>query len=132
EVLLSQIKLSHEQRLAETKAVRDADLQRSVLKMLPAVLHQVSGGRIFPQETADTALLDMLAEAVTEEQVKEMAIALPKEVGGLLMARFDEAMKRKEKEAKETASLIEEQKAKAEGKQLMEGANGVAAEGELA
>lgn len=131
EMMMSQIKLGHEQRLAEVKAVRDAELQRAVVKMLPAALHQLSGGRIFPQETADTALIDMLAEAVTEDQVKLLATQLPNEVQGLLMARFAEAVKRKEKEKAETAALVEEQKAKAEGRQLTEGTNGASAEAEL-
>lgn len=132
EMMLEKVQLTHEQRMAEVKAQKDAELQRAMIKAAPAVLHQVSGGRIFPQETADTALLDILADVVTEDQVKAIAASLPDHASGLLVARFTEALKRKKKDDDELKALAADQAEKAKNKALTEGdGNGQAATEEL-
>jgi hypothetical protein len=100
EMLMEKIKADHELRMKELEYSRSTDERRKLLAMAPALANTVSGREIFPQNTADTALIEALAEKVKPEFIELLVKsgALPAELAGPLAVRFTETLKKKEAE----------------------------------
>lgn len=114
------IELGHDKRMKELEFERSTAERQKLMKALPVLANQITGRNIFPQETEDTALVEMLAAAITEDQVKMVAAALPPEVAGLLMQRFKVALERTRKEKEAVEAISKEQAEKATAAQLQQ------------
>jgi len=100
EVLMKQTLANDERALKLIKEKRNADLWRKGVGIAPAVINRLLGSEVIPQSTADSALIDSIAENITAEQVEMLAHSgmLPAPVMGLLMDRLKERFDAKEKE----------------------------------
>ena len=102
---LSQSQFDKEMKLAEFH--RQTGERRQLMAFAPALVNTVLGKEVFPQNAADTALIDALAENITEDQIQKLAATageggLPPEVFGPLAMRVHKALKDK-REAAEKA-----------------------------
>ena len=70
------------------------------MKFAPPLINTVLGKEIFPQSVADTALIDSIANHLSEEQIEMLATSnlFPPVVWGPLAQRLDHALKKKEEE----------------------------------
>lgn len=78
---------------------RETKQREAYLKMLPAVANTLFGREIFPVGTQDTAILELAAKSLNEEQAMQLASILPPEVSGILFSRFSAIIDQKRKES---------------------------------
>lgn len=95
----------HEREMKTLEYARNTEERKKLMTMLPALANTVVGKEVFPQNSADSAILDTILEHVKPEQL-QMAIqmlGLPNEVVAPLMTR---ALAYEEKRQKEEAEAI--------------------------
>jgi hypothetical protein len=93
----------HNHAMEQAKFHRDTQEREKLLKFAPALINTILGREIFPQSTADTALIETIAENVEAEHIAKLAeIGLPAALMGPLSARVMKAIEDKEK--RETAA----------------------------
>ena len=98
-VLMELQKQTHEQRLKEITAARMAEFQRQVIKLAPSLLNMMAGREVFPLSTADTELIETIAQVATPSDLRMLQAGVMGKPGGeniaaLLADRFDQARKR--------------------------------------
>ena len=100
EVLMKQTIDNDERQLRLIKEKRNAALWQKGVGIAPAVINRLLGSEIIPQSTADSALIDSIAENISSDQVELLANSgmLPPVVMGLLMDRLKERFDAKTKE----------------------------------
>jgi len=108
EMMMQKATESHEQRMRELQFKQSATERKALVGMVPALVNTVSGREIFPQATSDTALIDALAEEINPETIQQLAGmgAISPKLLGPLMARFEEALRKKQSEAEEVKRLV--------------------------
>lgn len=102
ELIFQQAQNNHSHKMEELKYLRESQFYGQMAKLGPALVNTMTGKEVFPQSTADSALIEGLLDQLTEEQVKAMQGFLPPQVMGLLMARATDHWKKKA-EAEQTA-----------------------------
>lgn len=100
EMMMEKALADHSLKLEELKYERQSKQQAAILKLAPALINKVAGSEIFPQSMEDTALIETLAENVSPEDLQflEASGKIPKEMCGILMARFAQAQEKKNQE----------------------------------
>lgn len=81
--------------------------KEQIFKTLPAVINTVADKEIIPQATADTALIEMIAESVKPEQIEtleKMGVIKP-EAASILKLRLLKVREDRAKEAEEAKKL---------------------------
>lgn len=106
ELLMEQATKTHEHKMAQLKFERDTAERKKWLSYAPPLLNTLLGREVFPQATADTALIESVADALTEEDIHKLAGSLKPELWGPLAYRMHQYMQKKNKE-------LEQQKAAA-------------------
>jgi choline dehydrogenase-like flavoprotein len=108
EMMMQKATENHEQRMRELQFKQSATERKALVGMVPALVNTVSGRDIFPQSTSDTALIDSMAEEVKPEAIQQLAAMglIPPKLLGPLMARFEEATRKKQMEEEEAKKLI--------------------------
>lgn len=106
EMMRERITSQHEQRMKEMQYERTSSMYSKAMKMLPPLANTISGRNIFPQETADTALVEMIADNMTQEDLQKIATVLKPELLGPLMHRMQAHMQKKREEAEERAKML--------------------------
>ncbi len=102
EMLMERALNEHTRTMEQLAFSRATEERKKWLSFAPLLINTLLGDNIFPQSTEDTALIEGLANAVTEEHIhKLMGLGLPNELMGPLAARV---MKAREKKAKEEAA----------------------------
>jgi len=88
----------HNRQMEALEFQRATKEREAMLKFAPALINTVLGKEIFPQSTADTALIETIAENLEPEHVAKLAeLNLPPQLMGPLAARISKAMDDKEK-----------------------------------
>jgi hypothetical protein len=107
ESMLANQKENHEMRMRQLEFERNSSERKQVFALGPALLNTVAGREIFPQSTADTALIERLAEEVSPDMIRQLADmgVLKNELMGPLMARFNEVLTKKKAEAEAVKQL---------------------------
>lgn len=105
DVLLQKAQDDSDRRMKELEYARSTDERKKWLGFMPALVNQLLGREIFPQSTADTALVESIADSITEEQIAKLAGAVPPQLMGPLASRMQEYMTKKEAEAKARKEL---------------------------
>jgi hypothetical protein len=88
---------------------RNTMLMGQAMKMAPMALNVLSGREIVPQSTADTALLEALADAIDEKTMPALAPILekmPTAVQGLVFARLQEIVEKKKAGEKRVSEAL--------------------------
>jgi hypothetical protein len=87
----------HENRMKEAQYQRETTERAKWFSFAPALLNMVLGKEVFPQSTADTALIESIADNLTEDQIQKLAATLPPEVLGPVMHRVGQYLEKKER-----------------------------------
>jgi len=96
----------HERRMTEMQYRRSSEERKKLLQFAPALVNTLIGKEIFPQSAEDTALIETLAEHITEEQVQMLGtLGIPAEAVGALNSRVAKAMKEKREAEEEIKRL---------------------------
>jgi hypothetical protein len=78
---------------------RSSQERKALIGLAPALVNSLTGKDVFPQSSADSALIDSIAENLTEEHVQKlMELDLPAALSGPLMTRVLEARQKKARE----------------------------------
>lgn len=96
DALLEKALVSHDRQMAEIAAADKANMKAALMRYAPALLNTLTGREVFPQQTADTALIETIASKVAPEQLAMIANFLPAEVSGPLLARFNQIFEERE------------------------------------
>ena len=90
----------HEKMMQQLEHQRKTDERKRWLKMAPMLINTVLGREVFPAGNADTALVETIAESLSDDDFGKLASAFggKPELMGPLMARFNAAMEKKQKE----------------------------------
>jgi hypothetical protein len=101
EAAMDKVRSQHDLRMKEIQASKDAKDREMFFKFLPALANQILGREVFPESTADTALIETIAENLTQDDIMEIAKKLPPQLMGPLASRAAEIIQRRnaEKEA---------------------------------
>jgi hypothetical protein len=100
EMLLAKVKDQHELFMKQAEYERTTIERRRLLDQLPALVNTASGREVFPQSTADSALIDALAERVSPDMIAGLASSglIPPELAGPLQNRLAQALEKKKAE----------------------------------
>lgn len=98
----------HKHRMAELQYERQTETRAKVMKFLPPLVNTILGREVFPQSTEDTALVESIADSLSEADVMKIAEVLRPEQLGPLMGRVERylAQKREAEERKQRTNGI--------------------------
>jgi tRNA isopentenyl-2-thiomethyl-A-37 hydroxylase MiaE len=96
----------HRMQLEEKKAEQMASLMDGLMKYAPALLNTITGREVFPQPTADSALVEALIQATTPEMVQALATVLPPQTMGLLASRLEKGLEARMQAQNSAASAL--------------------------
>lgn len=107
EMLMDKVKISHEMQMKELEYARTTEERRKLVQMFPALANAVTGRDVFPQGTADTAIMEAFAEKVKPDVIANLVSLglMPQELAGALTIRLTEILDRKKKETEELRKL---------------------------
>jgi hypothetical protein len=107
EMMMQKATDSHEFKMKEIAAQQSATERRKLMEIMPALANTVAGRDVFPQATADTALIDSLAESIDPKAIEQLGAmgVIPPNLMGPLMARFSDALRKKQAEAEALKQL---------------------------
>ena len=98
----------HNRQMEQLQFQRATEERQKLLKFAPVLINTILGKEIFPQSTADTALIESIAENLDDKMISKLAeMELPQEVMGPLAARVMKAMEDKEKREAEARKAKE-------------------------
>jgi hypothetical protein len=99
QIMLDTEESRHKHRMEELAFVRSSEDRKVLFRMLPGMVNEAVGKEIIPQSTVDSAMIDMVVENMTPEQLK-LAVdsgAIPAPVGAFLAKRMMEKEKARAK-----------------------------------
>jgi hypothetical protein len=107
EMMMSKTASDHEMHMKELQFRQTQFMHQKIMELVPALANTVSGRDIFPQSTADTALIEALATRVKPEMIEQLGMAgiLPPELLAPLAARFSDVLRKKKEEAEAVKKL---------------------------
>ena len=97
----------HEFKMKELEFSRATEERKMLMRTGGAILNEVTGVEIIPQNVADTNLLELLFDKAGEDQIKALAKVLPAELMGPLAARATQHFKVKNEAAAQAAAAVE-------------------------
>lgn len=101
EVLMKQMMDDHKLRMEQMAYERRTEMYAKAMTFVPPLVNTLTGREVFPQSTADTALLKLLEKHVSAETAMELASKLPPEVVGVVMDRLSKLHDERVKEEKD-------------------------------
>jgi hypothetical protein len=99
EILFEEASKRLDRDLAVRKFERDSRDREMIVKLLPIALNELTGREVVPQSTADSMLIEALADGLDENAVQKImeSGAIPPELMGILMSRMRKALEAKRK-----------------------------------
>jgi hypothetical protein len=89
----------HTMRMDALKYHRETEERKKWLQFAPALVNQLLGTEIFPQSTEDSALIEGIAEHISEDHLKMLgSLGIPDALLGPLAGRVQKALKAKREE----------------------------------
>lgn len=105
DMLVEQAKQNHERQMEEARYQRASEERATLMRMAPALVNSIVGKDVFPQSTADTALITAAVEHLSPEQLQLLSGVLPPEVWGPLATRMQQILEEKQKNMLRTKEL---------------------------
>ena len=105
DMMMKQALNQHEYTMKELAFQRSSAEREKWLKMAPPLVNSFLGREVFPNNAADTALIETLADNLTPEAAMKIAEVLPPTLLGPVMNRLNEIAERKAKEQEEKNKL---------------------------
>jgi peptide methionine sulfoxide reductase MsrA len=112
-LILEKASDDHRLRMEALSYERSTQERKKLMTYAPALVNSIAGREVFPQSTADSALIDSVAESLTPEQAQQLAMVLPPELLGVVMQRFSSRLT-EVREADEYANNLIASKSSAE------------------
>lgn len=105
EEMLNRINREHERSMQIAQYERETAERKKWLGLIPPLTNTVMGREIFPQNTADTSMLEAIAESLASKTPEEagaaagaLANVIPPELVGPILKRLNEIAEAKKKE----------------------------------
>lgn len=95
-----------EHELKQLEYKRNSALMSQWMKFGPALLNQILGKEIFPQGTADSSLIEAIADDLDPETIQLLASRIKPELWGVLANRFTEALETKRIEEAKNEKIL--------------------------
>ena len=95
-MLREKVELEYQKKREILEMEEKNQLKRDLIRLLPPLANTILGREVFPQGTADTHLLETIAEKITPEDAMKLASNLDPTLAGLLMERFSTIIERKQ------------------------------------
>jgi hypothetical protein len=105
EILMEKALSDHNHKMSQLQFERDSVERKKWLSFAPALINTLLGREIFPQGTADTALVESIADSLTEDDVMKLGSAMKPELWGPLAARMHQYMMKKAEEEKNLKAI---------------------------
>lgn len=108
DVLMQQVTEKRDHELKVLAYQRATEERKSLMRMAPALVNNITGTEVFPLAAEDTALIETIADNLPMEQAMQLSGFLPTAVSGPLMARLHKhaAAKREAREVAEHAANL--------------------------
>jgi|SRR5579872_3669819 len=107
ELIMMRKQDDHKMVMEQMRFQRETKDRELLFTKGPALINTIAEKEVFPQNTADTALIESIAESVKEEHLDmlEKMKILPAEIVGPLRIRFQQVAEKKALEDKKAAEL---------------------------
>lgn len=89
--------------MAVLKAQKEAMFVAKLMEWAPAIANTIMQKKVFPESVEDSAIVKGLLDNMTKEHIAIFQSLLPPQIAGLVSARMEELIKRKEHERLEGA-----------------------------
>lgn len=98
----------HDYRMKEMAYSRGSEMQKKILGAAPALINSLTGRKIFPESSVDSAIVETIAMNVSAEQIQMLVSGgvIPQELAGPLVGRLTEIVERKKSEKLEAEIAI--------------------------
>lgn len=108
DAVLAMNEKKEESAFKRLKYERDTQERSKWLSFGPAFINTLLGKEIFPQSTADTALIDTIAESISEDDIQRLAASgvIKPEVWGPLAQRMAKTIERKRLAAEQAKAAL--------------------------
>ncbi len=105
-ILMEKALDNHNHVMKQLEHQRSTAERQKWMTYLPALVNTVLGREVFPISTQDTALVEGIADAMTEEDVMKLAAVLPPTMMGPLAMRMTQFMEKKKKTEETNAKAL--------------------------
>lgn len=114
DMFINQRKDDHAMAMSQLQFERDTVERKKLMAMAPPLINTITGREIFPQETADSSLLESICVALMDAKsdpakIQQMASMLPPTLQMTLFARMQQIAKKLNDEREELRALTETQ-----------------------
>jgi len=106
DMMREKVQLDHELRMKELEFERSTAERKKWMQFAPALINTILGKEVFPQGTADTALVETIIDNISNEDIQLLATKLPPELMAPLMSRATEHVKKKVEKEEATRGLL--------------------------
>lgn len=106
QLIIEKVTDEHARRLELVKETRKTEERKKLITFIPALTNTILGREVFPQNTADTALVETIAESLTEDDIGKLSEVIRPEMMGPLFERFSKYLEKKRKANEDSARLL--------------------------
>lgn len=106
DLIAAQALNKHEYRMKEMEFERSSSERKKWLDFAPSLINTILGSEVFPQSTEDSALLEAIADSLSEDDLIKLTSVLKPEILGPISARFEKHFKNKQLKAKTATNLL--------------------------
>ena len=96
ELMVKQIESNHNREMERLSFERSTAERTKWLGMAPALVNTLLGKEIFPQGTADTALIDNIIDGLDDEAIMFLQAKVKPELWGSIMQRFSQRVRQRQ------------------------------------
>lgn len=104
DMMMRMVENEHNRKMQVLEYERSTEERRKWLSFAPPLINRLLGQEIFPQNLEDTALIETIADNLTEEHLTMLQI-LPEAIRGPLAARIETHMRKKQTEKDDMRAL---------------------------
>jgi hypothetical protein len=97
DLMLEKVTNQNDHKMKELQFERDTAERAKWLSYGPALVNGLLNREIFPQATADTALIEAIIEGISEEDIMKLSSVIKPELWGPLAQRMKQSMQKKRK-----------------------------------
>jgi len=101
EILAERALNTHKYQMEQLQFERSTAERKKWIAYLPALVNTVLGREVFPQNVADTALVEQIADGLSEKDIIALAQHIPPSLAGPLMMRMQTYLEKKNAEEAE-------------------------------
>lgn len=100
ELIFQRASDEHGRKIAILELEEKAKTKEAIVRLLPPLANRVFGKEVFPQATADSAIIDQMAESLTQDQIVKLNGILTPQQWGLLADRLVQSLEKKAEKEK--------------------------------